>query len=188
MATLSGKTIAALATEGVEDSELTEPVKALRDAGATVEIVSIESGTFEGKNGTSYTVDKLVTDVSAADYDGLLLPGGVANPDHLRDDADAVAFVKGCFQAGLPIGAICHGPWLLVEAGVVSGLTVTSYSSIKTDLRNAGATWVDAEVQTDQGVTTSRNPDDIPAFNEKLIEEFAEGKHDRSTSAAATSA
>jgi protease I len=188
MATLTGKTIAALATDGVEDSELTKPLEALREAGATVEIVSVESGTFEGKNGTSYSVDKLVADVSAADYDGLLLPGGVANPDTLRDDADAVSFVRDCFEAGLPIGAICHGPWLLVEADVVSGLTVTSYSSIKTDLRNAGATWVDAEVQTDHGVTTSRNPDDIPAFNAKVIEEFAEGKHDRSSLPAAAGA
>ncbi len=184
MATLSGKTVAALATEGVEDSELTEPVKALRDAGATVEIVSIAAGTFDGKNGTTYTVDKLVADVSADDYDALLLPGGVANPDHLRGDEDAVAFVKGCFDAGLPIGAICHGPWMLVEADVVRGLTVTSYPSIRTDLRNAGATWIDAEVQTDEGVTTSRTPDDIPAFNRKLIEEVGEGKHDRAGSAA----
>lgn len=180
-ADLKGKRVAILATDGVEQVELIEPRKALDDAGAEVEIVSLEAGEFQGfdhlDKGETFTADKSVADVSADDYDALVLPGGVANPDFLRADADAVAFVRSFAQAKKPIGAICHGPWTLVEAGVVRGRTLTSYPSLKTDIRNAGGEWVDEEVHVDHGLVTSRRPDDLPAFNAKLVEEFAEGVH-----------
>lgn len=178
---LSGKTVAVLATDGVELIELTEPVKALRDAGAVVEIVSLKAGEFQGFNhltpGDKVTADKAVAGVDASAYSALMLPGGVANPDQLRADPDAVKFVRAFFDAGKPVAAICHAPWLLIEAGVVEGRTLTGFKSIRTDLSNAGANVVDEEVVVDDGLVTSRKPDDIPAFNAKMIEEFAEGRH-----------
>ncbi|WP_312735735.1 type 1 glutamine amidotransferase domain-containing protein [Brevundimonas sp.] len=179
--TLSGKTVAILATDGVELIELNEPMKALKDAGAVVEIVSLKAGEFQGfdhlKPGDTVTADKAVAGVDASAYSALLLPGGVANPDLLRADADAVAFVRAFFDAGKPVAAICHAPWLLIEAGVVEGRRMTAFESIRTDLKNAGADVVDEEVVVDQGLVTSRCPDDIPAFNARMIEEFAEGPH-----------
>lgn len=179
--TLSGKTVAILATDGVELIELNEPMKALKDAGAVVEIVSLKAGEFQGfdhlKPGDTVTADKAVAGVDASAYSALLLPGGVANPDLLRADADAVAFVRAFFDAGKPVAAICHAPWLLIEAGVVEGRRMTAFESIRTDLKNAGADVVDEEVVVDQGLVTSRCPDDIPAFNARIIEEFAEGRH-----------
>ena len=179
--TLSGKTVAILATDGVELIELNEPMKALKDAGAVVEIVSLKAGEFQGfdhlKPGDTVTADKAVAGVDASAYSALLLPGGVANPDLLRADADAVAFVRAFFDAGKSVAAICHAPWLLIEAGVVEGRRMTAFDSIRTDLKNAGADVVDEEVVVDQGLVTSRCPDDIPAFNARMIEEFAEGRH-----------
>ena len=179
--TLSGKTVAILATDGVELVELTEPMKALKEAGAAVEIVSLKAGDFQGFNhltpGDKVTADKAVAGVDASAYSALMLPGGVANPDQLRANEDAVKFVRAFFDAGKPVAAICHAPWLLIEAGVVEGRTMTAFDSIRTDLRNAGADVVDEPVVVDQGLVTSRNPDDIPAFNAKMIEEFAEGRH-----------
>lgn len=178
---LSGKTVAILATDGVELVELTEPMKALKEAGASVEIVSLKAGDFQGFNhltpGDKVTADKAVAGVDASAYSALMLPGGVANPDQLRANEDAVKFVRAFFDAGKPVAAICHAPWLLIEAGVVEGRTMTAFDSIRTDLRNAGAEVVDEPVVVDQGLVTSRNPDDIPAFNAKMIEEFAEGRH-----------
>lgn len=183
--TLSGKTVAVLATDGVELVELTEPVKALKEAGASVEILSLKAGEFQGFDhltpGDKVTADKAVADADASSYAGLLLPGGVANPDQLRADKDAVAFVRAFFEAGKPVAAICHAPWLLIEAGVVEGRTLTAFESIRTDLRNAGANVVNEEVVVDKGLVTSRCPDDIPAFNRKMIEEFAEGRHQGQT-------
>jgi protease I len=185
MSQLNGKTIAILATNGFEQSELLEPKKALEDAGATTKVISLESGEIKGwkdKNwGDSVKVDAVVGDVSASDFDGLVLPGGQMNPDILRADEKAVSFVRDFFEQHKPVGAICHGPWLLVEADVLDGRNVTSYHSIKTDVKNAGANWVDQEVVTDQGLVTSRSPKDLPAFNAKLIEEFGEGKHSGQT-------
>lgn len=179
--TLSGKTVAALATDGVEQVELTKPMQALKDAGATVQVVALKSGQIQGFNhltpGDRIPVDKALSETDASAYDALLLPGGVANPDQLRGSDDAVAFVRAFFDAGKPVAAICHAPWLLVEAGVADGRTMTGYPTIRTDLRNAGATVVDEEVVVDDGLVTSRNPDDIPAFCAKMIEEFAEGRH-----------
>ncbi|MBB5738900.1 type 1 glutamine amidotransferase domain-containing protein [Brevundimonas aurantiaca] len=179
--TLSGETVAILATDGVELVELTEPMKALNEAGASVEIVSLKAGDFQGFNhltpGDKVTADKAVAGVDASAYSALMLPGGVANPDQLRANEDAVKFVRAFFDAGKPVAAICHAPWLLIEAGVVEGRTMTAFDSIRTDLRNAGAHVVDEPVVVDQGLVTSRNPDDIPAFNAKMIEEFAEGRH-----------
>ena len=174
---LQGKRIAFLATNGVEDSELREPHKALTGAGAHADVVSLEEGEIEGKKGSMFQVDKVVHDVDASDYDALVLPGGVANPDKLRMDDKAVRFVRDFFEQGKPVGVICHGGWTLVEADVVRGRRVTSYPSIKTDLVNAGAEWVDEEVVVDRGLVSSRWPDDLTAFNAKLIEEFAEGIH-----------
>lgn len=178
---LNGKKIAILATDGFEHSELFEPMKALKEAGASVEIVSLKEGeikSWKDKNwGESLKVDRAVADVDAEEFDALVLPGGVINPDKLRMDKDAVEFVRDMAVAGKPIAAICHGPWTLVEADVVTGRKVTSWPSVKTDLINAGADWVDQEVVTDQGFVTSRKPADIPAFNKKMIEEFAEGPH-----------
>jgi protease I len=179
---LDGKKVAFLATDGVEQVELTEPWKAVEDEGGSAELISLESGEILGfqhlDHGDTFSVDRTVSDASAADYDGLVLPGGVANPDFLRANDDAVKFVRDFFEAGKPVAAICHGPWTLVEADVVRGRTLTSYPSIKTDIKNAGGEWVDEEVHVDAGLVTSRNPDDLPAFNAKLVEEICEGRHD----------
>lgn len=178
---LKGKRVAALATHGFEQDELLKPRAALLDAGATVDVVSPESGKIHGWNHTQWgeevTVDRPLQQANAQTYDALLLPGGVMNPDRLRMNPQAVQFVKRFFDDGKPIAVICHGPWTLVEAGVVRGVTMTSWPSLKTDLTNAGATWVDKEVVVDRGIVSSRKPDDIPAFNRKMIEEFAEGVH-----------
>jgi protease I len=179
---IEGKHIAFLATCGVEQVELTEPWKAVEDAGATPELISLKSGEIQGynhdKKADTFKVDKEVANVSAEDYDGLVLPGGVANPDTLRTCEVAVDFVRDFFKQGKPVAAICHGPWMLVEAGVVEGRTLTSYPSIKTDIRNAGGMWVDKEVVVDNGLVTSRKPDDLKAFCAKAIEEFGEGVHE----------
>jgi protease I len=175
---LNGKMIALLSTDGFEDSELTEPLEAVREAGATVHVISDGSTEIEGKNGTKVAVDKNVEDVSVAAYDGLLLPGGLANPDKMRQNVDAVDFVRDFFTQHKPVAAICHAPWLLIEAGVIGGRTLTSWPSLRTDIENAGGTWVNDEVVVDQGLVTSRNPDDLPAFCDKAIEEFAEGEHE----------
>ncbi len=180
---LSGKRIAFLvANEGIEQVELTEPRKAVEEAGAEVDLIAPESGKAQAFNhldkADEFDVDKTASEADAADYDGLVLPGGVANPDNLRTDEDAVAFVKAFFEAGKPVGAICHAPWTLIEADVVKGRKMTSWPSLQTDLRNAGAEWADEEVIVDSGLVTSRNPDDIPAFNSKIVEEFAEGVHE----------
>ena len=179
---LEGKTIAFLvANEGVEQVELTEPWKAIEEAGGQPELVSLEEGEVQAFNhldkADTFDVDRAVSDASVDDYDGLVLPGGVANPDFLRTDDDAVSFVRGFAEAGKPIGAICHAPWTLINAGVVEGMKVTSWPSLETDLRNAGADWVDEEVVVESGLVTSRKPDDIPAFNDKIVEEFCEGVH-----------
>jgi protease I len=178
---LKGKRVAIVATDMVEQVELTEPRKALDEAGATTELISIEPGKIQGFNhydkGDEIPVDRTIEEASADEYDALLLPGGVGNPDTLRTDENVVSFIRGFFEQGKPVAAICHGPWTLVEAGVVRNRTLTSWPSIQTDIRNAGGKWVDEEVHADQGLVTSRKPDDIPAFNAKMIEEFAEGKH-----------
>jgi protease I len=180
---LKGKRVAVLATDGFEESELLEPKRALEGAGAHVDVVSPAQGRIRGWKhtdwGTDVPVDRAVAEASADDYDALLLPGGVMNPDRLRTDVHAVTFTREMFNAGKPIAAICHGPWTLVEANVVRGFRVTSWPSIKTDLVNAGANWVDEQVVVDRGLVTSRKPDDIPAFNSRMIEEFAEGHHER---------
>jgi protease I len=178
---LQNKRVAILATEGFEYVELTKPKQALEAAGAKTEVLSPKGGTIRGWNvdhwGDEVPVDVSLDKATPDQYDALLLPGGVMNPDKLRQDPDAVQFVKAFFEAGKPVAAICHGPWMLVEAGVVRGRTLTSWPSLKTDIQNAGGQWVNQEVATDQGLVTSRKPDDIPAFNKKMIEEFAEGKH-----------
>jgi protease I len=178
---LDGRRVAILATDGVEQSELTEPRKALDDAGASTTLIAPRGGTIRAyqhdKKGLELEVDVPLPQARVDDYDALLLPGGVMNPDQLRTDAQAVKFVKAFAAAGKPIGAICHGPWMLVEADCVRGRTVTSWPSLKTDLRNAGANWVDREVVVDNGLVTSRKPEDLPAFSTKLIEEIAEGVH-----------
>ena len=180
---LNGKRIAILVADGFEQVELTEPKQALELAGATTQIVSPANRQVKGWNhtewGDQFAVDLPLEQARPDDFDALLLPGGVMNPDKLRMNKQAVQFVKSFFTAGKPIAAICHGPWTLIEAGAVRGRKMTSYESIKTDLQNAGATWVDQEVVNDQGIVTSRKPADIPAFNLKMIEEFAEGGHDR---------
>ena len=180
---LQGKRIAFLvAPEGAEQVELTDPWKAVEDAGATPELISTESGEIQAFNhldkGGTFPVDRTVADASASDYDGLVLPGGVANPDFLRTDDDAVAFVRGFFEEAKPVGVICHGPWTLVEADVLKGRTITSWPSLQTDIRNAGGNWVDEEVVVDEGLVSSRKPDDLPAFCAKIVEEFYEGKHE----------
>jgi deglycase len=185
---LNGKRVAILATDGVEQAELTQPRKALDQAGAKTVVVSPKSGKIKAWQhdhwGDDITVDQSLDSANADTFDALLLPGGVMNPDHLRMNRKAVEFVHRFFEQGKPVAAICHGPWLLVEADVVRGRTVTSWPSLQTDLRNAGADWVDREVVTDEGLVTSRKPDDIPAFNAKMIEEFAEGKHEGQREAA----
>ncbi|PYS76968.1 MAG: protease [Acidobacteria bacterium] len=178
---LDGKRVAILVAEGFEQVELTRPRQALDDAGAQTQIVSPAKGEVEGWNhydkGDKFKVDVPLAEADPSDFDALLLPGGVANPDQLRMKPEAVEFVKAFVAAGKPVASICHGPWTLIEAGAVKGRTLTSWPSIKTDLINAGAQWVDREVVTDNGLVTSRKPDDIPAFNEKMVEEFAEGGH-----------
>ena len=178
---LNGKKIAILATDGVEQVELVEPRKALEQEGAEIRLVSLKPGKIQGFNhydkGDTFKVDKTVEEARADDYDALVIPGGVGNPDTMRMDENAVAFTRQFFEQGKPVAAICHGPWLLVEAGVVRGRKVTSWPSLQTDIRNAGGEWVDEEVVVDNGLVTSRKPDDLPAFNEKIVEEFCEGKH-----------
>lgn len=182
---LSGKRVAILATDGFEQSELSSPREALQEAGATVELVSLAKGTIRGWKdggwGDSEQVDRIVADAKADDYDALMLPGGVINPDKLRTDSDAVDFVRSFFKQNKPVAAICHGPWMLAEADVLKGRKVTSYKSIRTDLENAGAEWVDQEVVVDNGLVTSRSPKDLPAFNAKMVEEVREGKHEEQT-------
>jgi protease I len=178
MTDLRDKKVAILVADMFEQVELTEPRKALEDAGATTEIVSIEEGDVQGfdhyDKADTVRADRTVEEVSADDYDALLLPGGVGNPDNLRQDENAVAFVRGFFEQGKPVAAICHAPWTLIEAGVVSGRTLTSFPSLQTDLRNAGASWVDEEVVVDGNLVTSRRPDDLPAFNRELTKLFAQ--------------
>ncbi len=180
---LNGTKVAILATDGFEESELKEPRDALIHAGADVDVISLKSGQIKGwKDGNwagAIDVDKTIQEVRAGDYDALMLPGGVINPDKLRNEKEAVSFVQDFVSKGKPIAAICHGPQTLIETGMVEGRKVTSWPSLKTDLINAGAQWVDEEVVTDHGLVTSRKPSDIPAFNRKMIEEFAEGIHNR---------
>jgi len=184
---LKGKRVAFLFTEGAEQVEVTEPLEAVKNAGADVDIVSLEQGEVEMWNhfdkGDKIKADKAVSDADASDYDALVLPGGVANPDLLRGDSDAVEFVRAFVEQDKPVGAICHGPWMLVESGVAKGRKVTSWPSLQTDLKNAGAEWVDQEVVVDNGLVTSRKPDDLKAFCAKIVEEFAEGKHDQKVAA-----
>jgi protease I len=180
---LAGKKVAILAADMFERVELEEPRKALEEAGAQTEVVSIHGGEIKGFDHfepvSTVHVDRTVEEVSVDDYDALLVPGGVGNPDQLRGDENAVAFVRAFAEAGKPMAVICHGPWVLVEAGVVRGKKVTSWPTLQTDIRNAGGEWVDEQVVVTEGIVTSRKPDDIPAFNEKMIEEFAEGRHER---------
>ncbi len=180
---LKGKKIAILAADGVEQVELEQPREAVENAGATTELISLEAGEIQAMDhdiepASKFTVDTSDRRRSADDYDGLILPGGVANPDNLRQDDDVIAFLQAFFNSGKPVGVICHGPWTLVEADLVRGRTLTSYPSIRTDIRNAGGNVVDEEVVVDQGLVSSRNPDDLPAFCAKIVEEFAEGTHD----------
>lgn len=180
---IHGKRVAVLATHGFEQSELEVPRDTLRDAGAEVHIISLEAGEIKGWDtddwGRPVKVDKVLKDVTADDYDALVLPGGQINPDLLRVEPDAIAFIKAFFGAGKVIGAICHAPWLLIEAGIAHGRAMTSFHSIRTDVENAGGVWEDSEVVTHNGLVTSRNPGDLDPFCDKLIEEIAEGKHDR---------
>jgi protease I len=182
-AQLDGKKIAFLvAQEGVEEVELTEPWKAVEDAGGTPELIAPEDGNVQAMNhldkGSSFKVDRTLADAEPENYDGVVLPGGVANPDQLRTEESAISFLQKLFAEGKPVGVICHGPWTLVEADLVRERTITSWPSLKTDIRNAGGTWVDEEVVVDEGLVSSRNPDDLPAFCAKIVEEFAEGKHE----------
>jgi protease I len=187
---LQGKKVAFLvANEGVEQVELTEPLKAVRDAGAEADLIAPEKGDIQGFNhldkGDVFQADRSVEEVDASEYDGLVLPGGVANPDILRTIDAAVQFTRGFFEQGKPVAAICHGPWTLVEADVVRDRTLTSWPSLQTDIRNAGGNWVDEEVHVDQGLVTSRKPDDLAAFCAKAVEEIVEGRHEGQTAEAA---
>ncbi len=182
---LTNKTIAILVTDGFEQTEFTQPKDAVEKAGGRTHVISLKSGQIQGfrhaEKADKFDVDMTVDSARAGDYDGLILPGGVHNPDALRVNEDAVGFVRDFFKQHKPVAAICHGPWMLIEADVVRGRTVTSWPSLRTDLENAGATWVDEEVHCDEGLVTSRNPDDLPAFCAKAVEEFAEGKHQLQT-------
>ncbi len=181
MARLSGKKVAFIATDGVEEVEYTQPRAAVEAAGAQVELVSTKQGSIQSVNhmdkSATYPVDRLVSDADPEEYDALVIPGGVANPDFLRTNPEAVGFVRSFFESHKPVGAICHGPWMLAEADVAHGRTVTSWPSLRTDLTNAGASWVDEVVHTDDGLVTSRKPDDLPQFCDKIVEAFAEGRH-----------
>jgi protease I len=180
-AKLKGKTVAIIAADMVEKVELVEPRKALEAAGAQTHLISLKPGEIQAFNhfdpAEKLKVDRAIEEVNASDFDALMIPGGVGNPDQLRGDENVVAFVRDFFEAGKPVAAICHAPWVLVEAGVVRGRKLTSWPTLQTDIRNAGGNWVDQEVVVDQGLVTSRKPDDIPAFSKKMIEEFAEGEH-----------
>ncbi len=179
---LQGKRVAFLATDMVEQVELIEPWNAVKSEGAEPELISLEEGEIQGFNhydkADTFRVDETVEEARADDYDALVIPGGVGNPDTLRTNENAVEFARQFFEQGKPVGVICHGPWMLVETGVVRGRKVTSWPSLQTDIRNAGGNWVDEEVVVDSGLVTSRKPDDLPAFNEKIIEEFCEGRHE----------
>jgi protease I len=178
---LKGKRVAIIAADMVEQVELVEPRNALDDAGAETVLISLKPGEIQGFNhfdpADTFKVDKAIEEADAGDFDALMIPGGVGNPDQLRGDENVVSFVKDFFDAGKPVAAICHGPWVLVEAGVVRDRRLTSWPTLQTDIRNAGGNWVDEQVVVDEGLVTSRKPDDIPAFNKKMIEEFCEGKH-----------
>jgi protease I len=178
---LQGKRVAIIAADMVEQVELIEPRKALDAAGARTDLISLRPGKIKGFNhfdpADELEVDRSIEEVDASEYDALLIPGGVGNPDQLRGDENVVSFVREFFDAGKPVAAICHGPWVLVEAGAVRGRKLTSWPTLQTDIRNAGGNWVDEQVVVDQGLVTSRKPDDIPAFNDKMIEEFCEGVH-----------
>jgi protease I len=192
MGKLDGKKIAFVAADGVEQIELTEPWEAVKKEGAEPELLSLEDGQIQGfehlDHGDKFDVDKTVADANPDDYAALVLPGGVANPDFLRVDDDVRKFVRSFFEAGKPVAAICHGPWTLIDAGVAKGATLTSWPTLKTDLENAGANWVDEEVHVDGGLVTSRKPDDLPAFCAKIVEEFCEGRHDHLKELAGASA
>lgn len=187
-AKLSGKKVAILAADGFEDVELTKPKKALEDAGAKTSVVSIKPGKIQGMNhadkGEMVAVDLTLAEARPANFDALMIPGGLLNPDTLRSSEEALEFVRHFFREGKPVAALCHAPWVLIDAGVIRGRTVTSWPAIKTDVRNAGANWVDQEVVVDNGLVTSRKPDDIPAFNKKMIEEFCEGRHNETSGTA----
>lgn len=187
---LTGKEVAILAADGFEEVELTKPRQALDDAGAKTTVVSIKPGNIQGMNhadkGNPVAVDQTLAEAKPQDFDALLIPGGLMNPDTLRSNEEALEFVRHFFREGKPVAAICHAPWVLIDAGVVRGRTLTSWPAIKTDVRNAGGTWVDQEVVVDNGLVTSRNPDDIPAFNGKMIEEFGEGRHPAKTGTQST--
>ena len=178
---LQGKKIAFIATDMVEEVELTKPWEAVKEAGGQPELVSIETGEIQAFNhydkSKTYKVDKDFSSARVDDYDGLVIPGGVGNPDTMRMHDDAVEFVRSFFEAGKPVAVICHGPWMLVEADVARGRKITSWPSLETDIRNAGGNWVDKDVVVDQGLVTSRKPDDLPAFCTKMVEEFCEGVH-----------
>jgi len=188
---LDGKRVAFVATDMVEQVELTEPWKAVEQAGGTPELLSIKEGEIQGFNhfdkADTFKVDRQVAGASADEYDALVLPGGVGNPDQLRIVPEVQQFVRSFFEQGKPVAVICHGPWTLIDAGVAKGRTITSWPSLQTDLRNAGAKWVDEEVVVDNGLVTSRKPDDLPAFCGKLVEEFAEGRHERQMAGSAAS-
>ena len=192
MGTLDGRRIAIVVASGFEQVEMTDPRRALDEAGAATDLISPEKDRVKGwqhtRWGDEFDVEVPLDEADPSDYDALLLPGGVMNPDKLRVNEKAVRFVKSFFDSGKPVAAICHGPWTLIEAGAVKGRRVTSWPSIRTDLKNAGADWVDRKVVVDSGLVTSRKPDDIPAFNEKMIEEFQEGRHAQRTGAVAASA